>query len=222
MASEYIVSEEVQELWDNPIEFDEKMLSRELTKTGIQTLVGMGLFAIGFYYTYRRKVKEVEDNINTDTVEVFVDEDNNVVPLEEIENGIYSIDLDAVPHTSIIKDGELYVIDSDVPEEYSVDINDEGDEVISNYHEEEEKEPKKVRKVKRVKNKIIDDKEEPKKVNQENNQKIIRVKNVEKSIKSNKNKSIEVPREKTTSNVSPKSDKMLEIANKYLSADRRV
>lgn len=113
--SSYKISEEVQEMLDNRIVFDKNLIKRESIKSLVQSSLALAIIGGGIFYMYRGKVKELEDTGDVEVVEVYVDEHNNVIDRSELEKGIYSIDLDSSPNTTIIDDGELHVID---PETY--------------------------------------------------------------------------------------------------------
>lgn len=98
---------------DNPMVFDEDMLKDQSIKTLIQAMVGFAVVGGGMYYMYRSKVDEMKNNPDVETVEVFVDEHNNIVSRDDIESGVYQIDFDKEPLVSIVDDGEVHSIDPD-------------------------------------------------------------------------------------------------------------
>ena len=114
--SSYKISEEVQDMLDNRIVFDEEMMKKESIKSLVQSTIALLIVGGGIYYMYRGKVSELEDTGDVDVVEVYVDEHNNIIDREELEKGVYSIDLDQSPNTTIVAEGELHVVD---PETYN-------------------------------------------------------------------------------------------------------
>lgn len=113
--SSYSMSEEVQEILENRRVFDDRLLRKELIKSGVLAGVLAGVLGVGIYYMYKGKVKELEEDSTVKTIEIFEDEEGNIVSREDIENGTYSIDLDKTPHTTIVEEGEMHSYD---PETY--------------------------------------------------------------------------------------------------------
>lgn len=103
----------MSEMLESRIEFDENMLKKE----SIKALVGTGILSVGIgvaiYYMHRSKIQELQQNGEVETIETFVDEENNIIDRKDLESGVYSIDLDNDPQTTIIDEGQLYVVDPD-------------------------------------------------------------------------------------------------------------
>ena len=127
---EYRLDPEVEEMLNNPIEFDEDLLRNQTMKTLAQACVGFGIVGVGIYYMYRSKVDEMENNPDVKTVEVFVDEHDNIISRDDIESSVYKLDLDREPIVSVINDGELHSVD---PEVYNSTSNNPLDNAKSAY-----------------------------------------------------------------------------------------